>query len=144
MFFDVTRAGTDRPLRIAVAAIAYLDTLPAGCVLHLVGGQGLHVAETATEVEERATAAAVAAAVPQLVWPNPHVTEDQIRESGEAIRAIVEQNAIDPVKEVEAAELLETAGVLPPGTAVLTRVEQVAAANGKSGRKSPPSQENGR
>lgn len=53
MFIDVTRHGGGRALRVAIAAIAYVDGLDDGASLHLTGGQRLHIDETAEEIERR-------------------------------------------------------------------------------------------
>lgn len=62
MFIDITRVGGDRALRVAVAAIAFMDATPQGCALHLVGGQSLHVEQSPAEIEARCAAAAAPAA----------------------------------------------------------------------------------
>ena len=56
MFIDVTRYGGVRVLRVAVAAIAYLDSCEGGTALHLVGGETLRVAELPGQLEARVDA----------------------------------------------------------------------------------------
>lgn len=51
MFITVTRPGVDRPLRLAAAAIAYMDEITDGAALHLVGGQSLRVEQSPAEIE---------------------------------------------------------------------------------------------
>lgn len=53
MFIDVTRYGGLRILRLAVAAIAYIDTVDGGAAVHLIGGETLRVNEDPAEVELR-------------------------------------------------------------------------------------------
>ncbi len=53
MFIDCTRFLSERTLRLAVAAIAYLDAVEGGCAIHLIGGETLRVSETAAEIEAR-------------------------------------------------------------------------------------------
>jgi hypothetical protein len=53
MFIDVSRFAGGRVLRLAVAAIAYLDEAPGGCAIHLLGSETLRVAEKPEEIEAR-------------------------------------------------------------------------------------------
>lgn len=53
MFIDVTRHGGERALRLAVAAIAFLDEAPGGTAIRLIGGDSLHVVDTPAEIETR-------------------------------------------------------------------------------------------
>ncbi|MDR6850382.1 hypothetical protein [Sphingomonas sp. BE137] len=53
MFIDVTRYGGLRILRLAVAAIAYLDETDGGSAIHLIGGETMRVNEDPAEVELR-------------------------------------------------------------------------------------------
>jgi hypothetical protein len=57
MFIDVTRYGGTRQLRLAVAAIAYLDQVEGGCAVHLIGGESLRVCEDPADIEARVEAA---------------------------------------------------------------------------------------
>lgn len=52
MFIDVTRPG-GRALRLAIAAIGYLDLCDDGGVVRLIGGESLRVEQTPEEVESR-------------------------------------------------------------------------------------------
>lgn len=62
MFIDLTRYGGLRTMRVAVAAIAYLDQVQDGAAVHLIGGETVRVNEDPVEVELRCMAAAEAAA----------------------------------------------------------------------------------
>ncbi|WP_260927382.1 hypothetical protein [Novosphingobium sp. 9] len=53
MFIDVTRYGGMRLLRVAIAAIAYIDQVEGGSALHLIGGETIRVNETPADIEER-------------------------------------------------------------------------------------------
>lgn len=52
MFIDLTRYGGART-RLAVAAIAYLNEIPDGCAIHLIGGETIRINEDPEEVELR-------------------------------------------------------------------------------------------
>lgn len=56
MFIDVTRYGAARTLRLAIAAVAYLDEAHDSGVVHLLGGEALRVQELPTEIEARIAA----------------------------------------------------------------------------------------
>jgi hypothetical protein len=62
-FIDVTRYGGLRTLRVAVAAIAYLDVAVDGAVVHLIGGETIRVNEDMAEIEARCTPAPAIVAV---------------------------------------------------------------------------------
>jgi len=57
MFINVTRYGSVRTLRLAVAAIGYLDEAPGGAAVHLLGGESLRTTETPAEIEQLLDAA---------------------------------------------------------------------------------------
>lgn len=57
MFIDVTRYGGMRILRVAAAAVAFLDAIDGGTALHLIGGETLRVNEDPLEIEARVVAA---------------------------------------------------------------------------------------
>lgn len=63
MFIDVTRHGGARVLRLAIAAIAYLDGVEGGCAVHLVGGETLRINEDPEQLERRVDAAIALAPV---------------------------------------------------------------------------------
>jgi hypothetical protein len=63
MFIDVTRVGGARALRLAVAAIAYLDEAPGGSAVRLIGGESLHIVEAPAVIERRVDAAIVLAPI---------------------------------------------------------------------------------
>ncbi|WP_174296528.1 hypothetical protein [Sphingomonas bacterium] len=86
MFIDVTRYGGGRVLRVAVAAIAYLDACEGGSSLHLVGAEILRVTETPAEIEERAMPQL--ATVELVSTPSP-----TIEEVVAAYRLVVERSA---------------------------------------------------
>jgi hypothetical protein len=53
MFIDVTRYGGLRVIRLAVSAVAYLDSVEDGTSIHLLGGETLRVNEDPSEIELR-------------------------------------------------------------------------------------------
>lgn len=63
MFIDVTRYGGLRVLRVAIAAIAYLDEVEGGCAVHLVGGETLRANEDVAELEARCAPAPAISAI---------------------------------------------------------------------------------
>jgi len=113
MFFDVTRQGTDRSLRVSALAVAFLDDAAGGTVLHLMGGHTLLVAQDRAEIETRARDA--------LTASRP------ASEPEEPAAVPVNRGEIDQEKEIAAIQLAEPAGIVPPGTAVAQRVEQLKA-----------------
>ncbi|WP_157218680.1 hypothetical protein [Flavisphingomonas formosensis] len=70
MFIDVTRYGGMRTLRLAVAAIAYLDAVEGGSSVHLIGSERLRVNESPDEIE-----ALIAAAAPKTQALEPIAVE---------------------------------------------------------------------
>ena len=53
MFINVTRFGASKPLRLAIAAIAYVDDGPSStAVIKLIGGEGLRTQEDRVAIEE--------------------------------------------------------------------------------------------
>ncbi len=64
MFIDVTRHGGERALRLAVAAIAFLDEAPGGTAIRLIGGDSLRVVDTPAEIETRCMPPRVSAGSP--------------------------------------------------------------------------------
>lgn len=51
MFITITRLGGGRSLRVAIAAIAYVDEAAEGAIVKLIGGEGLRAHETREEIE---------------------------------------------------------------------------------------------
>lgn len=72
MFIDVTRYGGMRVQRVAVAAIAYLDTVQGGCGIHLIGGETLRVNEDLEQIEKRVSAVIM----PPMIETAEQVVED--------------------------------------------------------------------
>lgn len=64
MFIDVTRTGTTRRLRLASAAIAYLDERADTTLIKLIGGETLQVQESVAEIEAAAAPVLVGSAEP--------------------------------------------------------------------------------
>lgn len=53
MFVDITRYGGLRVMRLAVAAIGYLDACDDGTSIHLLGGETIRVNEDPETIELR-------------------------------------------------------------------------------------------
>ncbi len=75
MFIDVTRFGADHQLRLAPAAIAYISPHTDGAVIKLIGGESLHVDETAAEIEERCNSLFVVASAELVSFDAPETVE---------------------------------------------------------------------
>ncbi|MGW8134149.1 hypothetical protein ACWGNZ_00720 [Sphingomonas zeae] len=95
MFITVNRLPGDRPLRLAVQAIGYLDVHPEGANIRLVGDHALLVRQTSDEIED--LIAALAARQPA---------------------------AIDESKEEQALTKLEGAGMVDARQATEQRIDR--------------------
>lgn len=74
MFIDATRYGGLRILRLAVAAIAYIDAVDGGAAIHLIGGETLRVNEDPAEIELRCMILAEEQAPPEAPPPATDVS----------------------------------------------------------------------
>ena len=106
MFIDVTRFGGTRVLRLAVAAIGYLDEAPEGGVIRLIGGETLRVNETPAEIEGRINALAGETVAVQV-----------------GDRGVEYRGAIDLALHAAVGDKLEAAGLISPAEAVERRSE---------------------
>lgn len=60
MFIHVTRHGSERVLRLTIAAIAYVEDVSDGSVIRLIGGEGLRVTESVSTIETARDAVVIA------------------------------------------------------------------------------------
>lgn len=98
MFITVTHFGSGRPLRVAIAAIAYLDIGPEdSSALRLIGGETLRVIETPAEIEAACSARRISAI---------EVTEEWLATLPEPVQHI------DPEKEKLALAASEASGLI--------------------------------
>jgi hypothetical protein len=93
MFIDVTRYGGLRVMRLAVAAVAYLDACEGGTAIHLLGGETLRVNEDPESIELRCLIALEPAAAPT---PEPAMEAPPAAELG------AEQEAVTPKRSKKA------------------------------------------
>lgn len=79
MFIDLTRYGGVRALRVAVAAIAYIDAVEFGAAVHLIGAETLRVNEDPAQIEERIDAAIALTPLAIGSMPNGQHPADALR-----------------------------------------------------------------
>lgn len=114
MFIDLTRHGGDRALRVASAAIAYLDVCEGGTAVHLIGGETLRVHEDIAQIE--------ACAVPQLVGCELVAkTSPTMDEIVAAYRLVVERAVAEHDAERVAAATLDNPSQPAPKIAPLRK-----------------------
>lgn len=107
MFINLTRHGGDRALRVAGAAIAYLDVCEGGTAVHLIGGETLRVHEDIAQIE--------ACAVPQLVGSElVATTSPTMDEIVAAYRLVVERAVAAHDADLAAAATINDPGMPAP------------------------------
>jgi len=100
MFIDVTRPG-GRPLRLAIAAIGYLDECEGGGAIRLIGGESLRVEQAPSEIEQR------------------------IAGRQRATAPTAADTLIDTELELAAMNTLESAGLVGPEAAAAARMSTI-------------------
>jgi hypothetical protein len=125
MHIMITRLGGGRTLRVATAAIAYVDEAAEGSVVKLIGGEGIRAHESCGEIEALIDAGAT------IIGELCSLTPDADREMVAADIMPSLPGHIDADLERASIVAAEQAGLMSPVEAITAQVRALPKPRGR-------------